>query len=318
MVGEAPFAIDVAAFRRALGTFITGVTVVTLLDDAGQSRGLTANSFTSVSLDPALILVCIAKASRNADCINERRRFAVNVLAEDQRSVSAAFSSKTQNKFLGIKWRPSETGNPLIEGVVAWFDCTTHQIIDAGDHLIVVGKVLGFGSTLANPLGYCRGGYVKFSLSQEAVAAAAGHPIRVGAILERDGSVLLVEGGDGSLTLPRGTSLEPVDDPESLKSTFRRLGLDAQLTFIFSVFEEPNNPNGEISIYYRGILKSSSQQRPVRLIPFAEVPWERIVDSDERKMVSRYINERTEDSFGVFAGSKVDGTLRKVVEVSRL
>ena len=95
---------DPAALRSALGQFATGVTIVTTLDGAGRRVGLTANSFTSVSLDPPLLLVCIGKAASSCATFSKARHFAVNILAEDQKHVSGAFASKRPDKFADVSW----------------------------------------------------------------------------------------------------------------------------------------------------------------------------------------------------------------------
>ena len=124
--------IDPRELRTALGAFVTGVTVVTTLDAEGHPRGFTANSFTSVSLDPALVLVCLGKHSSSREIFATAGRFAVNILAEEQKAVSSTFASKVADRFAGLDWRVAETGSPIIADVVTWLDCETHDIIDGG------------------------------------------------------------------------------------------------------------------------------------------------------------------------------------------
>ena len=169
--------IDPKAFRQALGNYPTGVTVVTTVDADGTPRGLTANSFTSVSLDPALILVCLGKTTASHPVFMQADRFAVNILADDQRDVSGLFASKSPDKFAQAAWRTGTTGAPLIDGSVAWFDCTVHQRVDAGDHTILIGQVQDMGQRTARPLGYCQGAYVGFQLAQAAQEAVARHAL---------------------------------------------------------------------------------------------------------------------------------------------
>ncbi len=164
---------DLLEFRRALGAFLTGVTVVTTIEPDGSPRGFTANSFTSVSLEPALILVCIAKTASSHPVFSQTQHFAVSVLAQEQRSVSGVFASKSVDKFAQVAWHVRRTGSPLINDAAAVFDCETHQVVDAGDHIILIGRVVGFAHSSATPLGYCRGAYVDFGLPQQALAAHA-------------------------------------------------------------------------------------------------------------------------------------------------
>jgi flavin reductase (DIM6/NTAB) family NADH-FMN oxidoreductase RutF len=305
-------AFDVAGFRKAMGAFVTGVTVVTVLDQDGIASGLTANSFTSVSLTPPLVLVCIRNSSHNARLIGEAGRFAVNVLADDQIAVSSRFASKVvANKFEGVNWSLSAGGSPILGNVVSWFDCAVSQIIEAGDHVIIVGAVDDFASTAAQPLAYCRGAYVAFSSHKEAVTAAGS--IRVGALIERDDSILLVADGDGRLHLPTGHSIGPVGDPKSLQGKLRGLGLEVKLGFLFSVFEEAGFERTETAIYYRGDLRFKEADSPAQLHALTRIPWDRIASSDDRSMIARLITEKGEEHIGVFAGLKSEGVLRRIL-----
>lgn len=123
--------------------FPQGVTVVTTNTDQGP-RGLTVSSFTSVSLAPPLILISIAKSSALHDVFREAKAFAVNFLADDQKTVSDRFAGRTQakDKFQGILFDEGETGSPIIEGVRAALECKPWQVIDGGDHSIIVGEVV--------------------------------------------------------------------------------------------------------------------------------------------------------------------------------
>lgn len=305
----APF--DARAFRQALGAFVTGVTVVTTRTPEGELRGFTANSFTSVSLDPPLILVCIAKTASSYPVFVEARNFAVSVLAAAQKDVSALFASKSPDKFAQSRWRLGAAGNPVIEEASAFFDCTTHQLVDAGDHVILIGRVESFGTSPAAPLGYGRGAYLDFALAQEAVATRE-EPARVGAILERDGAVLMVEDGKGGLDLPAGTCLEPPSNPRSLKGALAGLGVEGRLGFLFAVFETPKGAagaaEGRVSIYYRGGFEGTPQGA-ARLVPFDAIDFARLPDDATRSMLARYVKERREDAFGIYVGDAAQGTV---------
>jgi flavin reductase (DIM6/NTAB) family NADH-FMN oxidoreductase RutF/pimeloyl-ACP methyl ester carboxylesterase len=304
-------AIDAKSFRRALGAFATGVTVVATTQGDGTPRGFTANSFTSVSLDPPLVLVCIAKSASSYEVFSQAPAFSINVLAEDQRETSGLFASKAADKFERAAWHRSAHDNPIIAGAAAWFDCRMHSLVDAGDHAILIGRVLDFGDTPANPLGYCRGAYVTFGLSQAALASAR---TRVGAILENEDGILFLAGSDGRIDLPEGISLEPDSDPSSLNGLLRRLGVSAQLGFLFAVFEDPKSGAGAVSVYYRGTLKSPPSAQGMRVIPFAEIPWTGLRDDAIRSMLRRYVRERTEDAFGIYIGDAERGTVQPLAK----
>ncbi|SEJ31422.1 flavin reductase [Paraburkholderia diazotrophica] len=302
---------DLADFRRALGAFVTGVTVVTTIQPDGSPRGFTANSFTSVSLDPPLILVCIAKTASSYAVFSQTRRFAVSVLAEDQKAVSGVFASKAADKFSQVAWHARTTGAPVMDDAAASFDCTTHEVVDAGDHIILIGRVVDFVHTTSSPLGYCRGAYVNFSLSQDALAAASSRA-QVGAILEhRDGLVLLDT--PKGLQLPTGVKLEPASDAASLRGVLAKLGLDAHLDFIFAVFESGSGQAPSVQIYYRGRVIDSGAawiDSSIRIVPLSQIPWDELRDEAVRSMLERYVRERSEDAFGIYVGDTEAGTVQ--------
>ncbi|MEZ0167810.1 flavin reductase [Microvirga sp. TS319] len=302
--------IDSKSFRQALGAFPTGVTIVSTLQEDGQPRGFTANSFTSVSLDPPLVLVCIGKTASSYPVFSEAPHFSVTVLAESQKDVSSLFASKSPDKFSSASWQRGPAGSPVIEGAAAWFDCRRHQVVDAGDHIILIGEVVGFSHSNASPLGYCRGAYLTFSLSQDAVAAA-GHRTLVGAILEKGRSILFLESADGSLQLPTGNALGPVSNDKSLHGVLRRLGIEAELNFLFAVFEDPRAEAGSTSIYYRGSIDGvPADETRLRLVGLDEIPWDRIKDEAVRSMLGRFVREQNEDTFGIYVGDADHGTVK--------
>lgn len=151
---------DARTFRDALGCFATGVTVVTAMDAQCQPVGLTANSFTSVSLDPPLLLVCIAKNAGSATVLEQAERFAVHVLQIGQQPTSNRFASKTEDRFGATPWEVGEFGTPILTGSLASFECDQDAVHDGGDHFILVGRVLKARfEPRRDPLLYFRGKY---------------------------------------------------------------------------------------------------------------------------------------------------------------
>lgn len=144
--------------RQALGKFATGVTVVTCQGSKGPC-GITANSFSSVSLQPPLVLWNIAKVSNSLQAYLVATHFAVSVLAADQQEISHHFAQADHTRFNGIDYAVSEHGVPLIPGVVACFECRTYQVHDCGDHYIIIGEVEKFHSNDDEPLLFYSGGY---------------------------------------------------------------------------------------------------------------------------------------------------------------
>ena len=151
---------DPRTLRDALGCFATGVTVVTCLDEAGRPVGLTANSFTALSLDPPLLLVCVAKASASAIPLTRALHFAVNVLQTSQQPASITFSTRGEDRFGQTDWSTGEHGAPVLMESLSVFECRRSAVHDGGDHHILVGEVVkaSFEPGL-DPLLYFRGSY---------------------------------------------------------------------------------------------------------------------------------------------------------------
>jgi flavin reductase (DIM6/NTAB) family NADH-FMN oxidoreductase RutF len=144
-------------FRLALSHFATGVTVVTV--DHDHPHGMTASAFASVSLEPPLVLVCLDKASRTRELLLEKGSFAINVLSSAQEDVSRAFSKRGTKPFDSLSHHAGETGNPLLDGAIAWLECNVHEVVEMGDHDIVVGEVVCADSATGAPLLYFDQGY---------------------------------------------------------------------------------------------------------------------------------------------------------------
>ena len=146
-------------FRQILGTFATGVTVVTACSKTGELAGLTINSFTSVSLDPPLILWCLANSSDNLELFQTTKRFAVNILAADQKDISLHFAKRQKDKFDYLPYRTGLDGNPLLENCVSWLQCRTVAQYVAGDHTVFIGEVEQIESSGKDALLYHQGEY---------------------------------------------------------------------------------------------------------------------------------------------------------------
>ncbi|MFO1074431.1 MAG: flavin reductase family protein [Geminicoccaceae bacterium] len=296
--------IDPRALRNAFGAFLTGVTVVTAKDEAGRPLGFTANSFTSVSLDPPLLLVCLAKRSTNYATLTGARGFAVNVLAEDQEAVSNTFARPADDRFAAIGWTDGPCGSPVLAGAAAWFDCAMHEVVDAGDHAILIGRVAGFADAGSNGLGYARGAYVKPGTLGEAVAAAAQGEAVVGAVVERDGAVLLLGPEDGPLALPQAPLAE-ASDPAALRAhLLGTLGLATHVGFVYSVYDD--RATGRSHIVYRCEAEAGMPTQG-RFVPLADLPLARILDGPTRDLLRRFAAESALGNFSVYLGNEAKG-----------
>jgi flavin reductase (DIM6/NTAB) family NADH-FMN oxidoreductase RutF len=151
--------IDTRELRNVLGCFATGVTVITTRDQSGEVFGITANAFTSVSLSPPLVLVCIDKNANCYFCFEQSGAFAVNILGREQEDVSRKFATKGIDKFQGVAWRPGTRGVPILEGAVAYVECRIVKSYDGGDHAIYLGEVVDAGASGGAPLLFFKGKY---------------------------------------------------------------------------------------------------------------------------------------------------------------
>ncbi len=146
-------------FRRACGRFATGVAVASVLDPDGTPHGLTVSSFTSVSLVPPLILICLGHAVTSIEIFRASPYFAINVLAEDQREISDRFATKGYDRFDGLPWERGESGVPLLTGALAQMECAVTRRIAAGDHDIFLAEMIRARVRDGEPLIYFAGSY---------------------------------------------------------------------------------------------------------------------------------------------------------------
>lgn len=295
---------DPRALRTAFGAFLTGVTVVTTTDAEGKPIGFTANSFASVSLDPPLLLVCLAKRSYNYATLTGAAGFAVNILAEDQEGVSNTFARHSDDRFASVGWASGPQGSPVLDGAAAWFDCATHEVVDAGDHVILIGRVAAFADAGSNGLGYARGAYVKPATLADAVAAAAQGDATVGAVVERDSAVLLMGPEDGPFTLPEAP-IETCGDPAALRAfLLRTIGLPTQVGFVYSVYE--NRATHRQHIVYRCDAGYGTPTSG-RFVPLDDLPLDRVPDSATRVLLGRFAAECALGNFSVYFGNEAAG-----------
>ena len=157
-------AVSNADFRKVLGHFATGITVVTATLPDGKRFGFTVNAFSSVSLNPPLVLVCVVNGGEAEASMKAATHFAVNILADDQENHSRQFSSRVPDRYEGVQCRASASGAPLLEGCIGYLECRKSAEHPAGDHTIVIGEVLTAEARDEGlPLLYFRSGYRKVS-----------------------------------------------------------------------------------------------------------------------------------------------------------
>lgn len=155
-------------FKAAMRRFATGVTIVTSVGDDKRVHGFTANAFASVTADPPMLLICVNRNAQSHPLISQAGRFCVNILTLEQQAVAERFArTGVEDRFADLPWRAGETGSPVIEGSLAYFDCTLAEEHTAGTHTIFIGNVVECGFAAGVPLGYFDGGYRDFSCATQ-------------------------------------------------------------------------------------------------------------------------------------------------------
>lgn len=292
--------------RDAFGTFMTGVTVVTALDEAGLPIGFTANSFSSVSLEPALLLVSIAKTSGNYARFMAAKSFAINILSEDQKDVSNTFAKPVEDRFATVKWQIGPYGAPILAGVSAWFDCSTHQVVDAGDHAILIGQVEAFEASGQSGLGYYRGSY--FTPAQAGAQLASGPAVVVSALIEQDGRVLLQDDGRGGLSLPTAR-VGAKGATATLQALIDAAGVQAVPGFIYSVYEDVAAAQQHIAFLCPSTAGTPSKGGFVDLAPNG---FDDVTDPAMRTMLERLAEEARVGDYGIYFGNQNMGRVAPV------
>ncbi|KEJ90079.1 flavin reductase family protein [Sulfitobacter donghicola] len=301
---------DPRALRNAFGAFMTGVTVVTAYDEAGEPIGFTANSFSSVSLDPPLVLVCLANSSRNYEALTKAKGFAVNILSETQKDISNTFARPVEDRFAGISWRKGPYGAPVIEGTSAWFDCSSFNVVEAGDHVILIGQVEAFEDSTKPGLGYVRGAYVTPAAEMEALANRT-HLV-VSALIQFQGKVLLLGNENGQLVLPE-MKVGKGGATAALDKLIAASGTNAERGFIYSVYEDAARETQHISFLCQASTETASAGMFTELSPstFGDV-----ADPAVCTMLERFSTESRIGDFGVYYGNQVAGEVRPMTSGS--
>lgn len=298
--------IDPRVLRHAFGTFMTGVTVVTTRTEAGDPLGFTANSFTSVSLDPPLVLVCLANRSNNYDAFSKGRGFAVNILSEGQKEISNTFARPSDDRFAAVDWQDGPHGGPIIDGVSAWFDCSLFKTVEAGDHVILVGKIEGFDANPTPGLGYARGAYVTPAAEVEALEQNVD--LILSALIKRDGTVLLVEGKDGGRALPE-MRVGKAGVSDTLGRLLERTGVKTEPGFIYAVYDDAARKCQQITF-----LCDADDGAP-QSGAFAAITPDTLAtirDPAMRTMLARFAEETRIGNFGIYYGNQNSGQVRAI------
>ena len=294
--------------RKAFGSFATGVTLVTTRQKNGIPRGFTANSFTSVSLNPPLLLVCISKNAQSFSTFRDSKYFAVNVLSETQRSTAGLFSSQSPEKFKITKWEKGYKDLPIIDTALSYFSCEKVNFQEAGDHAIIIGSIKDFGVRDGKPLGYFDGDYFSIGLEKSLVDMVNNdRNTKIGAILENKKRILFIIDKEQNLCLPK--SINSQKNLEGLEYYLKSLNLKFKLDFLYSVYED-KEINSHM-IFYHGKFSGKGNDKIVTY-EINNIPYDKIVNNAERTMMIRYCHEYHHGQFGIYQGNETKGKVKKV------
>lgn len=297
--------LDPKALRQAFGTFLTGVTVVTAKSASGELVGFTANSFTSVSMEPPLLLVCPGKSLGSYPVFENCSHFAVNVLAQDQQDISNHFASFDGDRFADVDWQADEFGTPILTGASTHFSCSTHQRVDAGDHMVLFGEIQAFSSTGDEGLGYSNQGYFSLGLERGAgEAPATVRSFRVGAIVEADGAILVKESEQG-LRLPTVEVQSRTGALAAIREHFKQANLPVELGPAYSIFDNPKT--GDYSVYFRASCDEAVATDYGTFTPLDSLADAKLASEPVKNMLNRYALERHTGVFGLYLGDEQDG-----------
>jgi flavin reductase (DIM6/NTAB) family NADH-FMN oxidoreductase RutF len=306
---------DRRLFRDMLGSFMTGVTVVATLDQHGERRAFTANSFTSVSLDPPLILVCLAKSASSLKAFSEAEDYSVNVLGDWQRDLASAFASRGTDKTEALG-NLSSNDPPVLDGSLTTLCCSQEQLVEAGDHVILIGRVRSFKAGAGQPLGYFRGGYVAFGLAVQSLERLAV-PLLIGGLLSEDGRVVLCRRpGASEFEIPVAP-LHPGERHSSvIRDLFLRLGIEANPLFPYSVFQEQGQLQTTMVFTVEPMAPVSLGTRPdgTEIAAFGEAdePWKLVKGAMVQGMLTRFFREQAAGTFGLYCDTADGGRVAPI------
>lgn len=300
MTGPAP-----RALRDAFGAFMTGVTVVTARQDDGAPVGFTANSFSSVSIDPPLLLVCPGKFLSSYLTFARCSHFAVSILAEGQEEIATVFASSKADRFAQVAHTDNLHGVPVIDGAIAQFSCSTHQIVEAGDHCVLIGEVADFTHGAEPGLGYVSGRF--FSLGAERAALDHGAGLTIaGAIVEDGQTVLMQRTATGFAPLQcahtdRGALLD------HLRHTVLDMGVQVTLGQAYSVFDDAKQRTHHS--YFLATGRITAPHPDVVAVPVGDLPSLAYASPAIKTMMLRFASEAASRSFGLYFGDTEQGAI---------
>ncbi|EEE45840.2 flavin reductase family protein [Roseibium alexandrii] len=302
--------IDPKELRGAFGRFMTGVTVVTTRRADGTPVGFTANSFTSVSLDPPLLLVCPGKFLSSYDAFAECDQFCVSILEDGQTDVANTFAGYKGDRFAKTPHEFDADGIPFPVGALARFSCKTHQTVPAGDHVVLIGEVIGFAQRPGQGLGYADGQF--FSLARERSARDPAAKVNIaGALIRHEGRVLLEKTPDG-YRLPECSVPDKTGLRKSLQTVLQDNGITASFGAVYSVFDD-----ADASTHFAYLLAQATHVAPdtkLTAVPPEELATLTYASPTLASMMARYDRECATGNLNCYLGDTMTGEIHTLSE----
>jgi len=291
-------------FRSVLGSFMTGVTVVSTRAPDGEARAFTANSFASVSLDPPLVLVCLSKTSRSFSVFEEADTFSINVLGEWQRDTSNAFASRDPMIKAGAVRALGDGEVPFVRDSLTVLICNRHSITDAGDHIILIGEVQKVHATDGQPLGFFRGTYVGIGPAVRELEQLDAQLV-VGGVLDVGDKVMLYrKSPKAPWELPLGSVARGERLGSVLRVLFARFAIDINVTLLYSLFHEQNERSTTLifSVEARTAVEPRlfADGSEIALFGANDKPWDLISGAMKKGLLKRYFREKASGFWGIY------------------
>lgn len=292
---------DPTDLRAAFGAYMTGVTVVTARDANGRDVGFTANSFTSVSLNPPMILVCPGNFLSSYEVFQNCTHFAVSILSEGQEDVANTFARFKGDRFAQVSCKRDGNGVQVICDAAATFSCSTASATVAGDHTILVGQVTEFTHSGERGLGYVGGRFFSLGLEAAEMPETAQTAI-AGVIVERGGHVWLMDDG----TIPQIALKDRGQLRGELAQYLADAGLTAELGQVYSVYTD-----GAVHhTYLLAQADPSSEPNTGKFIAIDQLHRVKF-SSAHHSMMTRFALEHRTQSFGLYVGDATGGDVHR-------
>lgn len=293
---------DMKVFRRATSSFLTGVTIAMTEDSSGKPWGFTANSFSVVSQDPPLVSICVGRETRSFRAFQENNYLGISILSAEQRETAIRFAQSTADKFAGVKLREPtcQKEAPTLDGSAAWFECEIVERLVAGDHILLIGRVLETGASPTRPLGFIRGTFFEPAPTVD-TPIDGERRVTAGWVVEHDNKIILKRDAHhgGRFGLPTSLMKQGSSTTESLaRSAFDVFNAPVDISFLYSVIDDPDHQS--TCFVYRGRMGNDFQEtKQLKVFDVDALPWSDLAPHAV-PVLKRYVAERPTQDYGIF------------------